>query len=328
MDRVILLLIGTSFYPSAKQRVRSLECCSVYGGSQCLSVNSLTETMDIIELIADEPAGLRLSEIGRQLDMPKSAAHRLLTSLCQRGFAVQDETSQRYRLTVKLAAVGFRILASSGTSDICQPSLNRLAMRTGELVRLALVDGGTLLWIAKAQGSLSGLKYDPDLGQAVVLHATATGKAWLATLDEDEAVALVKARGYVVPARFGRPVVRDEASLRSELAKTRQRGYGLSIEEGEPGTGAMAQAIVIGPNNLAVGTVSVAGPAVRLTSARMEELAPDLAATVKEIGDLWPSRRVAQFVLGRTTTGRVLLLDVSSMPSRSRSLPRRCRRAG
>jgi len=254
--------------------------------------------IDIIELIADEPAGMAVSEIARRLDIPKSAAHRLLNALANRGFAIQDDASQRYRLTVKLAAVGFRVLAASGTSDICQPSLDRLAARTGELVRLALVEGDALLWIAKSQGSLSGLRYDPDLGQAVVLHATATGKAWLATLEEEKAVALVKARGFVVPARFGKPVVRDEASLREELDRTKRRGYGVAIEEGEPGTCALAQAIRIGPDRIAVGTVSIAGPAARITPERMKEFAPDLAATVNEIADLWPSRRFLDFVTG------------------------------
>jgi IclR family acetate operon transcriptional repressor len=107
--------------------------------------------MDIIELLADESMGLPVSDIARRLDMPKSAAHRLLSSLVNRGFALQDDTSQRYRLSVKLAAVGFRVLAGAGTSDICQPSLDRLATRTGELVRLALVEGDTLFWIAKSQ---------------------------------------------------------------------------------------------------------------------------------------------------------------------------------
>jgi DNA-binding IclR family transcriptional regulator len=258
--------------------------------------------MDIIELVADKPEGMKLSEIAQQLDMPKSAAHRLLTSLCQRGFAVQDEISQRYRITVKLAAVGLRVLSASGTSDICQPSLDRLATRTGELVRLALVDAGTLLWIAKAQGSFSALRYDPYLGNPVALHATSVGKAWLATLDEEEAVSLVKAKGFDVPDGFGRPVVTDEASLRAELLRTRRRGYGVAIEEGELGTSAMAQAILVGRDRVAVGTVSIAGPAARLTRARMKEFAPDLAATVSEIADLWPSRQMANFVTGNTFT--------------------------
>ena len=253
--------------------------------------------IDIIELLADEPNGLALSDIARRLEMPKSAAHRLLSSLVNRGFASQDNASQRYRLTVKLAAVGFRVLSGVGTSDICQPSLDRLAIRTSELVRLALAEGDTLFWIAKSQGALSGLRYDADLGQAVVLHATATGRAWLSTMNDDAAVSLVKKRGYVVPARFGKPVVRDEASLINELAATRARGYGLAIEEGEPGTCAMARAI-LGRDGIAVGTVSVAGPSSRFTSERMKELAPDLAATVSEIADLWPARRVKDFVSG------------------------------
>jgi DNA-binding IclR family transcriptional regulator len=253
--------------------------------------------LDIIELLADAPNGLPLSEIARQLDMPKSGAHRLLASLVNRGLAVQDDFSQRYRLTVKLAAVGFRILAGAGTSDICQPSLDRLATRTGELVRLALVEGDTLFWIAKSQGALSGLRYDPDLGRAVVLHATATGKAWLSTLSDENAVSLVKRRGYVVPARFGKPVVRDETSLIKELAATRARGYGVAIEEGEPGTCAMSLAI-LGRDGIAVGTVSIAGPSFRFTPERMKEVAPDLAATVNEIADLWPARRVMDFVSG------------------------------
>jgi IclR family transcriptional regulator, acetate operon repressor len=253
--------------------------------------------MDIIELLADEPNGLPLSDIARRLDMPKSAAHRLLNSLVNRKFAVQDSNSQRYRLTVKLAAVGFRLLAGVGTSDICQPSLDRLAARTGELVRLALVDGETLFWIAKSQGALSGLRYDADLGQAVVLHATATGRAWLSTMDDKTAVGLVKARGYVVPARFGKPLVRDEETLVKELAATRARGYGVAIEEGEPGTCAMARPI-LGRDGAAVGTVSVAGPSSRFTLERMKQIAPDLAATVNEIADLWPARRVMDFVSG------------------------------
>jgi IclR family acetate operon transcriptional repressor len=253
--------------------------------------------LDIIEVLADEPNGLPLSEIARQLDMPKSGAHRLLASLVNRGMAVQDDFSQRYRLTVKLAAVGFRILAGAGTSDICQPSLDRLAARTGELVRLALVEGDTLFWIAKSQGALSGLRYDPDLGRAVVLHATATGKAWLSTMSDEAATSLVRSRGYVVPARFGKPVVRDEASLIKELAATRARGYGVAIEEGEPGTCAMSRAI-LGRDGIAVGTVSIAGPTSRFSPERMKEVAPDLAATVSEIADLWPARRVMDFVSG------------------------------
>jgi DNA-binding IclR family transcriptional regulator len=257
----------------------------------------IERVLDILTLLADHPQGLPISDVSRQLDLPKSAVHRLLSILLRRGLAVQDEYSQRYRMTVKLAAIGFRFLAASGITEICQPSLDRLAARTGELVRLALVEDDALIWIAKAQGALSGLRYDPDMGQAVVLHATATGKAWLATLDEAQAVALVKARGFVVPSRFGRPIVRDETSLRAELALTRERGWGTSIEEGEPGTCAVACAIMDPQSRRAIGTVSVAGPAARLPPDRIAAIAPDVQATAAEIADLWPSRKVMEAMM-------------------------------
>ena len=51
--------------------------------------------------------------------------------------------------------------------------------RYGELVRLSYVEDGRLIWIAKAQGSKSNLRYDPITGHDVPLHVTAMGKAWL-----------------------------------------------------------------------------------------------------------------------------------------------------
>jgi DNA-binding IclR family transcriptional regulator len=251
-------------------------------------------------LLADKSSGMKVSEIAQQLDMPKSAAHRMLTSLCQRGFAMQDEISQRYCITLKLAAIGLRVLSSSGTSDICQPSLDRLAARTGELVRLAVVEAGALIWIAKSQGSMSALRYDPYLGNPVALHATSVGKAWLATLDEEEAVNIVTAKGFQVPSSYARAVVRDEASLRAELSRTRRRGYGVAIEEGELGTSAMAQAVLVGRDRVAAASVSIAGPAARLTKARMKDFAPYLSETVSELADLWPSRQIASLVSGGT----------------------------
>jgi DNA-binding IclR family transcriptional regulator len=108
------------------------------------------------------------------------------------------------------------------------------------------------------------------------------------------AVRLVRARGFVVPPRFGKPVVRDEVTLLDELHRTRERGYGAAIEEGEPGTAAIACAIHERsmPGASAVGTISVAGPIVRLTPSRLSEIADDVRATASELTTLWPLRRL------------------------------------
>ena len=147
---------------------------------------------------------MSLTEICRRQSIPKAAAYRALSALVRNGFVEQDATSEWYRLTLKTTTIGLRYLAEIGITEVCQPVLDRLAARTEELVRLVVANGDTLIWVAKTQGAMWGLRYDPDMGQTVVLHATAAGRAWLSTLDEDEAVTVVLERGFSVPAQFHR----------------------------------------------------------------------------------------------------------------------------
>jgi len=263
---------------------------------------ALDRALEILELLADEAEGLPLTRIGERLGLPKSATHRLLAALAERGHVAQDEATQRYHLTLKFATLGFRFLSATRLTEVCQPVLDRLAAETGELVRLALVDGSAMTWVAKAQGARAGLRYDPDTGHGVILHATASGKAWLATLDEDAAVAIVTRTGFGAPSRFGPRAVRGETALRQQLRETRRRGWGVAVEEGEPGTAAVACVVraSVHPDAAVVGTVSVAGPVVRMTPSRRIELAGRLAKGAVELAQLWPMRR--QVEAGRLAT--------------------------
>jgi IclR family transcriptional regulator, acetate operon repressor len=254
----------------------------------------LERGLDVVELLVDHPEGLPLSEIARWLKIPKSATHRILSQLGRRGYVGQPRGLERYRLNLKLAALGLRFVSRTNVIDICQPVIDRLAHDTGEFVRLAVWDGAALTWVAKAQGAPNGLRYDPDMGHPVVLHATATGRAWLGTLPDGEAVGLVRQRGFAVPERFPKQRIKDEGALLSELRLTRKRGYGLAIDEGEPGTAAVATAIETGGDYRSPGTLSVAGPIVRMQRERLKEIIPLLQHATHELGELWPLTRMRQ----------------------------------
>ena len=255
------------------------------------SVSAADRCLAILELLADEPDGVALTALSATLELPQSAVHRLLAILVQRGYARQDEATGRYLPTLAIAAIGLRLLSTLNIPNVCQPTLERLAERTGELVRLSAVEGGRLLWIAKAQGSRSSLRYDPIMGHDVPLHVTSMGKAWLATLPDDEAVRLVEARGYG-GALIGPNAIQDEATLRTELKVTRARGYGLVCEEAEPGVSAIAMVIRDGarPGAHPVAAISVAGPAFRLSEERLEGFVPMLREAAQELSRLWPIR--------------------------------------
>src|SRR2546423_11282218 len=95
----------------------------------------------IIELLAERAASMPLGEIAERLGLPKSGAHRLLATLVNLGWAEQDPETSFYRLTMRLAVLGQQYFIATGIPDICQPLLDRLANRSREFARLAVVDG-------------------------------------------------------------------------------------------------------------------------------------------------------------------------------------------
>jgi DNA-binding IclR family transcriptional regulator len=247
--------------------------------------SALDRAFALLELLATAPSGMALHAVAEALDVPKSGAHRLLAALGDRGYVRQDPDSGRYLLTTRLVAVGFRYLASAGIVDLVQPVLDGLAQRTGELVRLGVVDGERQTWVAKSQGARSGLRYDAEMGSEAPLASTASGQAWLACLTDEQALHLVARQGFPQRPAHGPNAPTTIRALLERLNAARRRGYAWVVESSAPGTAAMAAAILHPVTRGVVGTVSVAGPSVRLTEARMQELAPAMLAAAGELAD-------------------------------------------
>jgi IclR family acetate operon transcriptional repressor len=261
-------------------------------------------SLAILELLTLHAAGLGLFEIADRLQVPRSATHRILAVLTAQGYVRQDRFHGAYRLTAKIASLGFTFLARSGVTDLAQPILDRLARDSGELVRLAIVDERTLTWVAKAQGSPYGLRYDPEMGQVARLSCSAGGMAWLLCMSDEEALALVEAQGFGLPADYGPRAPRTAAAFLKLLRQARKRGYGEMVQTFAPGMAAMAAPIRHAVTSEVVGTVSIAGPHLRFTEPRMRQFVPALLDAANELSSamiaspIWSGRRQDIFNTG------------------------------
>lgn len=257
-----------------------------------MTVTAVSRCLTLLEFLAGKSEPVEISELAGVLDMPVSAVHRLLATLIGHGWVLQDASSQRYALSLRMSTLAFRNLDARMIPDVVQTILERLAVETREYCRLALVEGQDLVWIARAQGAVNGLKYDPDMGQEITLHATANGKAWLATLPEEEALGIAYSKGFGAGRNLGPNSARNVDELRVRLAETRKRGFATSLEEAEAGTAAIAVPFRAGPDSDArvAGTISVAGPLVRITPERWEELAGALHRAAAELAEVWSLR--------------------------------------
>ena len=238
----------------------------------------------MLEHLAGHPEGAPLSDIASTLSMPLSAAHRLLAELVKSGYVRQLRGQGDYGLTIKLVALGLGYLGASGLVDVAQPALDRLALESGELVRLAIIDGEDLVFVAKAQGAVRGLRYDPDMGLSVRLSCSAAGHAWLSTLGDESALQKVMRQGFGPPSAYGPKAPTTVKTLLAFVRAARKRGYATTIEMFAPAMSAMAAPVVV--QGVAIGVVTIAGPSVRLDEARMKHLGGALIQTARELAVL------------------------------------------
>jgi len=247
--------------------------------------SALERGLQIIELLAGVKGGLPLREIADTLQLPRSATHRLLTELVDSGFAHQRSALGNYALGLKLIGLGQRHLAANDIVGLARPVLDALAATSRELVRLAVLDGEEMLWIAKSQGAPMGLRYDPDSGSTVTLSCSATGTAWMSAIPEEEALTRILRQGIAPRDRFGPKAPQTIDEIRAILAKARKVGYAISIDTYTVGIGSVATAVY--DRERVVGVLSVAGPTARLTEERLKELSVPLRQAASEVSKLF-----------------------------------------
>jgi DNA-binding IclR family transcriptional regulator len=243
----------------------------------------LERTLAVIELLSINARGLQLSEVADHLRIPRSAAHRVLTHLSELGYVRQDRRLGSYQLTAKIASLAFAFLAGVGVTDLAQPILDRLARDTGELVRLAIVDGRKLIWVAKSQGAQFGLRYDPEMGQEARLSCSASGMAWLACLSDAEALALVATQGFGARADYGPRAPQTAQALIKYLKAARARGFAVSMLTYTSWSSTIAAPIRDAATQEVTATVNISGPHHRFTEDRMLATAPLVLAAAREL---------------------------------------------
>ena len=249
-------------------------------------MSNIERALRILGIVASEPDGVRVTDLATTLGLNRAIPHRLLAELIELGYVVQNPTTERYRATFKLGSLGLRQLEAAGVARWAQDELGSLAATTRELVRLAVASDGVLRFVARAQGANTALILDAVSGSDIVLHATASGKAWLSSLPEAESSALLKSRGLT------RTTSRTETDLDTvleQIAVAKKVGFAAVHEEMELGISAIAVPVV--PTEVdggrAVGTVSVAGPTARLTPDILEGFVPALRATAATLANHW-----------------------------------------
>ena len=115
------------------------------------SLQSVDNVLRLLQMLRDS-GGVRLKDVAQELGIAPSTAHRLLSMLVYRGFAVQDD-SRRY-----LAGPGLGVsVPESGSHSrlraLVQPYLELLSERTHETTNLMVRVGTTVRFLSSVEGA-------------------------------------------------------------------------------------------------------------------------------------------------------------------------------
>ncbi len=222
-------------------------------------VGAVRKALEVLCHFTGDGASLGVSELARNLGIPKSTTHNLLRTLEAFDFLRQDPADRRYRLGPRVFELGVRFSRSTQLLSVAMPHLQRLAGDTKETVKLGVRSNHEVLIVAAVESPYE-LHTRGDEGVRAWLHSTGLGKAILARLPDREVRAVVAARGL---PRFTPHTISTPPALEAELRSIRTDGYAIDREESELGVVCVASAIAA-VHGGALAALSVSAPASRL----------------------------------------------------------------
>jgi DNA-binding IclR family transcriptional regulator len=208
--------------------------CAVIGRSP--SVQSVDRAITVMEFLSRR-GWSGVTEVSRELEIHKSTAYRLLTTLRDRGLVEQDAATEKYRLGFGLVLLARAVSADLDILRCARPVCERLSERTGETVTIAVLEGDDAVIIHQSISRASALSVDWT-GRHTPLHATAAGKIFLLYMPEDQRLRVL------------------EKPLERFTEKT-------IVDPGAP---------ICSAEGVIVGAVSVSGPAFRLPTDALPEI--------------------------------------------------------
>jgi DNA-binding IclR family transcriptional regulator len=230
----------------------------------------LRNAMEVLELFAEERREIGVTEAAALLRRPKSTTSRWLAAMEEAGFLDRDSASGRYRLGMRLAALGELARQSTSLQQLARPRLEALARRSGETANLVVLSDGYAVNVELVE-SPRPIKHVGWLGRRLPLHATAAGKAltaWLGAAGIED----------ILPARLDRftpATISDRRALLEELERVRELGFAEAWGELEEDLVGLA-APVRDYTGRVVGAITISAPLARVAPAS----APALAAQV------------------------------------------------
>jgi len=240
-------------------------------------VGSVLKAIRILDALSGN-ADLGVSELSRNLEIPKSSVHSILETLVSQGLLEKVSETNKYHLGLKLIELGNRAQLNLDICKISHPYLKNLNRLTDETVHLTVLDNDEVLYVDCIE-SEQWLRTYSVIGLRAPLYCTSVGKAVLANLDYAHALNIIREKGL---RKITDNTITDENTMIEELEMIREKGYAIDNMEHEDHLVCVGAPIRNAKGEV-FASISVSGPAARQDMSKIDELGKNVMEATREI---------------------------------------------
>lgn len=247
--------------------------------SKSSTIELTGKLVNILELLFDSKEEVGIRELARLCDMPKSTVERLVNSLTEVQWVVQNPKSKKYRIGLRLLQLTNRWQLHAELVRLVSPIMEDLVLQTNLTAIITMLDGDGGRCIHKFD-SKQAIKLVSTVGAATPLHAGASGKSLLAFLPQSE-IDRILSRPL---EGFTPQTVTDPEVLKIELQEIRQHGFVFTVGEVDEGAAAIG-APVFDEDHTVLASLSIAGSKFDMMD-RSQLLIPIVVDTAAKITNI------------------------------------------
>ncbi len=177
---------------------------------------ALEKGIDILELLADQPDGLTITEMAQRLGRSISEIFRIIVVMERRRWLRKDPASDRYSVTYRVLDVAFRATPAHTLTHVAAPVMHDLAIATNQSCHL-VVRGEAFGMVVQRQENIGAVGFGMRLGATIDLVTSCSGHVLLAF------AAAARRDAIVAALTKGDPAARNQLLQRLEVVRV--QGY-------------------------------------------------------------------------------------------------------
>jgi DNA-binding IclR family transcriptional regulator len=230
---------------------------------------TVTNAMRVLDCFPRAQGPLSVSEIARQVKLPRQNVLRVLASLQEFGFVSRVSEKEGYTIGARMFEMGMLYLRTNPLARLFSDALDALTESTQCPSYAGVLDGADVLFLNSREGTLP-VQFIWKAGDRLPATTTALGKAILMLMPEEEIDAqLGAAKSF---PRLTPKSIANRRQLQADLAVAKKRGWALAREESHAGLTGIG-APIIDEKGRAVAALSVSYLDFPVDPKRMEKFA-------------------------------------------------------